>query len=215
MPNLLRHCSILIIMIALSLQVACTSMKFTKVWVDETHSGPPYHKVLVIGVADTMGNREDFENYFVKQLKASGIDALVSYKILPDTTKINRDSVLAAISGLGFDCAIVTHLAGIEAEESPIQPKKVGVVTSYGYGPGSYNYQMYDYYQYASNYVTHTDYYTNRDTVSLVTNLYDIATEKLVWSGKSAQFAPDSVDDVVVELTQLVIADLKQKKLLQ
>lgn len=215
MPRLLRHGRMLIILVSLSLQAACTSMKFTDVWVDENHSGQPYRNILVIGIADTRGNREDFENYFVEQLEAAGVNALESIKILPDTTKISRETVLAAIYGLGIDAAIVTHMSSIKEEEYVIPSRRIGVVYGYGYGPGYYNYSMYDYTPYVSHYVQLPGYYNTHEVVGLETNLYDINTEKLVWSGKSSQFAPDSVDDVIVQLTRLVIDDMKKKKLLQ
>jgi hypothetical protein len=215
MQDLIHHLRVLSVLIALSLQAACTHMKFTEVWIDENHSAHPYRNVLVIGIADTRGNREDFETYFVNQLNAAGVDALASIKILPDTTKIDRESVLAAIDGLGIDSAIVTHMTSIKEEEYVIPSRRIGVVYGHGYGPGYYNYSMYDYYPYVSHYVTLPGYYNTHHTVSLETNLYDISNEKLVWSGKSAQFAPESVDDVIVQLTQLIISDLKKKQLLQ
>jgi hypothetical protein len=215
MSGLLHHCGKLLILACLLLQVACTRMKFTDVWVDETRGNQPFHSFLVIGIADTRGNREDFENYFVDKLKAAGVDALASIKVLPDTTKINRESVLAAIDGLDIDAAIVTHMTGNVESENAGPPKRLGILHGYGYGPGYTSYQMYDYYPYVSHYVHQPGYYTVHNVVSLETNLYDVSTEKLVWSGRSSQFAPDSVDDVIAQLTRLVITDLKKKKLLQ
>jgi hypothetical protein len=215
MTGHLRHLSKLTISISLLLLIACSHMKFTNVWVDEARINRAYRNILVIGIADTRGNREDFETYFVEQLKAAGVDALASIKILPDTTKINRETVLAAIEGLDIDAAIVTHLTGNVEVESTFPPKQHGIVHSYGYGPGHINDQMYDYYPYASQYVHQLRNDNTHNVVSLETNLYDAGTEKLVWSGRSSQFAPDSVDDVIVQLTRLVITDLKKKNLLQ
>jgi len=52
-------------------------------------------------------------------------------------------------------------------------------------------------------------------TYTLETNLYDVETEELVWSARTRTFSPESVDEVIVDLTRLLIADLKDKKLIQ
>jgi hypothetical protein len=80
--------------------------------------------------------------------------------------------------------------------------------------PGYNNDRMYDYFLYVSQYLQQPSYYNTHNVVSLETNLYDAGTEKLVWSGRSSQFVPDSVDDVIAQLTRLVSADLKNRKLL-
>ncbi len=53
-----------------------------------------------------------------------------------------------------------------------------------------------------------------RQTVRLATNLYDVKTEKLIWSGKSETLRPDSVNQIIDDVIKVVIKDLQKNKLL-
>ena len=58
-------------------------------------------------------------------------------------------------------------------------------------------------------------YYTTHETYTLETSLYDVVTEELVWTARSRTFSPGSVDEVIVDLTKLLIKDLKEKSLIK
>jgi hypothetical protein len=42
-----------------------------------------------------------------------------------------------------------------------------------------------------------------------------VVTEELVWSARSRTFSPESVDEVIVDLTKLLIKDLEEKNLIK
>jgi hypothetical protein len=58
-------------------------------------------------------------------------------------------------------------------------------------------------------------YYTTHETYTLETNLYDVESEELVWSARSRSFAPESVSEVIIDLTKLLINDLSEKNLIK
>jgi hypothetical protein len=203
---------IFLLLTVLSVQYGCSSTRFTKVWSDEDIGGKTYHHILVLGVADKKGNRMDFEDYFVEQIEAEGVQATASYKLLPRTNEITRESVLEAVRNTDIDTILVTHMASIEEEEYYIPSREIGVV--YGYGVPYYD-SFYSYYPYVSHYVTLPSYYNTHDVVTLETSIFDIKTEKRIWSARSKSFAPDSVDQIISELAALVIQDLKARRLAQ
>ena len=59
------------------------------------------------------------------------------------------------------------------------------------------------------------DYYADDRTYTLESSLYDVRTEELVWTTRSRTFAPESVDQVVQEVSGLIIDDLISRKLIQ
>jgi hypothetical protein len=74
---------------------------------------------------------------------------------------------------------------------------------------------MYSYYPHVNSYVNNPGYYTTHETYTLETTLYDVKTEDLVWTARSRTFSPESVDEVIVDLTKLLINDLEEKNLIK
>ena len=206
-----KHILAILCCIALS---SCANTKFTKQWVDEDFNGEPFDDILVLVVADKMGNRQDAENHIVEKLGETGIDAMQSYDILPKTETIDREAVDAAIDGLQLDAVIVMFATGVTEEEYFIPARRFGVYSGYGYGHAHYG-SFYNYYPHAFNYVYIPGYDNTHYVVALETSLFDLDTGKMVWSGQSNTFAPDSVDDVIHNITVLTINELKNKKIIK
>jgi len=193
---------------------SCAKTKFTKQWMDEDFEGPPYDDVLVLVVADKMGNRQDAENYIVKKLDEAGVNAMQSYDILPKTETIDAEAVGKAIDGLQLDSVIVMYATGVTEEEYYKPARRFGVYTGYGYGHAHYG-SFYNYYPHAYTYVYLPGYDNTHHVVAIETSLFDIESAKMVWSGQSNTFAPESVDDVIHSITVLTINELKKKKIIE
>ena len=210
MNTVTRFLQPLIVLIAGILLVsACANTKISQSWVDPDHK-KVYKDLLVIGVAESEQNRRAYESYFVEELKAIGVEAVASYKLIKSDQKIDRETVGKAIDGLGIDGVLITHLLAVD-EETIYRPS-MDYMPMYG---GGYYGGMYSYYPHVNTYVHRPGYYTTHETYTLETNLYDVETEELVWSARTRTFSPESVDEVIVDLTRLLIADLKDKKLIQ
>ena len=206
-----KHILAIILPVILS---SCANTKFTKQWVDEDFNQQPYDDILVLAVADKMGNRQDAENYIVKKLGEAGIDAMQSYDILPKTETIDREAVFNAIDGLQLDAVIVMYATGITEEEYYKPARRFGVYSGYGYGHAHYG-SFYNYYPHTMSYVYIPGYDNTHHVVTLETSLFDLETGKMVWSGQSNTFAPESVDDVIHNITVLTIKELKNNKIIK
>ena len=188
--------------------LSCASTKVTSVWMDSKKAGTSYNDILIIGIAEEEHNRRLFEEQFTAQLNAAGVESEVSYRALPEGTTINRETVTAAIKGKDIDAVIVTHMVSVE--EETVYRQNMDYRPTYGYYNGLYNY-----YPHVNNYVQQPGYYTTHDVVILETNLYEVKSEELVWSAQSRSFAPESAKEVIDELVNLVIKDLKEKGLIK
>ncbi len=178
---------------------ACAGTKLIHTWVDEAHRGKPVSDILVIGLT-YKGNEEvrrSFEDKFVAQLRAAGIEAISSVDAIsiPADMKLEKDEILEAVSKFNNDAVIITHLVDKEEKE---------VYTYADRRHGSY----YGYYGWAYGHSS------TRSTVRLATNLYDVRTEKLIWSGKSETLNPDSTKQMIDDVVKAVIKDLQKNNLL-
>jgi len=211
MKNIFRPFTALFLTVFMS---ACANTKFTKQWVAEDYNGEPYDDILVLAVADKMGNRQDTENYIVEKLGEAGIDAMQSFDILPKTETIDREAVGNAIDGLQLDAVIVIYATGVTEEEYYIPTRRFGVYSGYGYGHAHYG-SFYNYYPHTYRYVYVPGYDNTHHVVALETSLFDLDTGNMIWSGQSNTFAPESVDDVIHNITLLTINELKKKKIIK
>lgn len=182
---------------------ACAGTRLTDTWVDASRRGKPVSDILVIAIADKENSRESFERAFVKHLQAAGVEAVSSLQAIamPADLELEKDVILKAVGKYGNDAVLITHLTGIEEKE---------VFTRTGRVYGGY----YDYYGYVYDYVHDTGFYSGVKTVRLETNLYDVETEKLLWSGQSETKDLKSIRQLIDEVIALVVKDLQKNRLL-
>lgn len=196
---------------------SCANTKISQSWVEPNHN-KSYKDLLIIGIGESEQSRRAYESYFADELRANKIEALASYTLIKSDEKIERETVLKAIEGLEIDAVIVTHMVAVD-EETVYRPSTGYGYGGYGYGGGGYyggaHYGgLYSYYPHVNSYVHNPGYYTTHETYTLETNLYDVKSEELIWSARSRTFSPESVDEVIVDLTKLLIKDLDDKKLI-
>ena len=188
---------------------ACANTKISQSWV-EPDNKRSYDDLLIIGIGESEQNRRAYESHFVESLRAVGTEAEASYKLIKSNEKIDRDTVTKAVEGMEINGVLITHMVAID-EETIYRPS-MDYMPMYG---GGYYGGLYSYYPHVNSYVSRPGYYTTQETYTLETNLYDIESEELVWSARSRTFAPDSVQEVIVDLTKLLIKDLQDKNLLK
>jgi len=211
----MQLCKAVVLCVTAILLVSCANTKISQSWV-EPDNKKTYSNLLIIGIAESEQNRRAYESHFVDDLRAIGVGAEASYKLIKSDEKIDRDSVAKAIQGLNIDGVIVTHLVAVD-EETVYRPS-TGYMYGGGYGVGyggGYYGGLYSYYPHVNSYVHDPGYYTTHETYTLETNLYDVESEELVWSARSRSFSPESVQEVIVDLTKLLIQDLENKNLIK
>lgn len=186
------------------LVIACGGgTKLTDTQVHKAFRDKPVSNVLVIMIADKEENRRSFEDKFVTALEAVGVKAVSSADVIPipSDKELKKDVILNVVKKFKNDAVIITHVAGVEKEDVYTPPTR-----SYG-----------GYYGYYNNVYLHTrepGYYTTHTQVRLKTNLYDVKTEQLIWSGQSKTWNPDSTRQIIDEVIRVVIKDLQKNNLL-
>lgn len=185
---------------------ACMTTKKTAEWRDDSYTGGKFDNILVIGVAQQNSVRRMFESNVVSELKAKNVTAIPSFSIMASDEKISKESVKAAIAGKKVDAVLVTHLVGVDEQEVYYPPTYTPTM-----GPG---YGYYGYYSRVYDYVYEPGYYQKYKVVKIETNLYNVSTEKLVWSMQSETIDPDIEEHLVRDNIKIFMEGLARQGLI-
>ena len=190
------------VIIALFLVSACATTAKMNVWKDQTYEGP-VKKVLVMGLSQKKGIQLFFENEFGRQLRERGSDAVAGNTILPYEQAMDKDFIVTKAKESGADTVLVARSLGREMQRT--------YVSGPAYGVPGYYYRWGSYYgnAYSPGYVVEDEY------VYVETNLYDIATEKLIWSAQSQTIIIADDYELIRSLIKTMIDKLSSDKLVK
>ncbi len=184
------------------LATACAPIKTLEVWKSETYN-QPLGKVLIIALAQEESVRKQFENVLTNQLVERGVEAIPSYKVLPDSkTKPDRDVVLAKVRELGVDSVLVARsISKKEITNHQYGGVVLGGVAIYndGWYGASYGYSYDKQYD--------TDFFT------VSTKLYDVESKAPVWSYIAQVKVAGAKQGAVNQLVPTVIEQLEASQL--
>jgi len=180
-----------------------TTTRMTDTWKDKTYQGKA-QKILVIMVAKSPDMRELFEDRFVGELNSRGNNTFQSYTIVPMEQLRDKEVVKSKIKSSGADTVLISRLVDTKTIES-YNPGLIYVV------PASY----YDWWGYYA--VVFADYgYTGNVAVAYIeTNLYDVKSEKLIWSGHSKTERTEGEQQLITAFIKLMIRKLSSAGLIQ
>jgi hypothetical protein len=178
---------------------ACSSTKLVSVYADRSFAGPPFDKLLVVGLGASEGGRAAFENAVADRLAAQGVLGVASGNVLVSMDDVSRDSVKRWVERDGYDAVLVTRLVDVKKETS--------------YKPPTYT-DFYGYWGSYGSYVTSPGYVLETTTLLVETSLFDASTGKVVYSAQSETFQPSSRDAMIGDLVPLLVGDLTQRGML-
>lgn len=197
----------LIALILLLTSISCSRTRLMSSFKDEKYTGGALKNVLVVGVTEDANARRIYEAVFVKEFEARGVEAVSSGTVIASAEELRKDRIKAEAQRLGVDAIFVTHLLGVE--------------TKTVYNPPIYEYDTpmrYDrfdtYYPMVYGYVNRPGYYSEHEYVKLETNLYQRQTGKLIWSASTETVDSDSANQLVDELSKVLMRDLQKKGLI-
>jgi len=195
-----RKISLLCCLSVIALLLSCAKgTTFTSVWKDDAYHGGKVNKVLVIGVSKKSEIRRIFEKEFVRQLKGMGVDGVASYTVLSSERMLEKGAILEQLRKAGADACLITQLIAREDAVAEKAPEDKDLTSQY---PRSYNYSQ------------NRRYIMEDDAVSLKTNLYETASEKLIWSALSETFKRGTDEENIKGLIEKITAKLSKQGLL-
>jgi hypothetical protein len=175
---------------------SCASTEMSSTWTEPSAKGAELSKVAVVCLAKDPGLRRMAENSAAANL--TGAQAVPSYQVLGDTDLRNRDAVKQQLISQGFQGVLVMRLAGVDER-----------VTAVGGPYGTLD----GYYDWAGGMVYSPGYLQTDTVVHVISNLYSLQDQKLIWSGVSETFDPASAQSFMNDVSKAVAKSLQKDRL--
>ena len=154
---------------------ACAGPQVTRTQPLEDSADAPYSNVMVVSLFKSFDMRRFFEREIVKQLEASGIQAVASTSLVDFNTPLNRDTVIEAVTRANSDALLVTQLLD---SETTARFRDRSPESTYNIRP-TYYYNVWS--------VEYTEYVEppgleTRHELTMATEVFSVSTEKPVWT---------------------------------
>jgi hypothetical protein len=195
-----------VVFLLMAFLAACAPVKTLDTWQDQAYN-QPIKKVLVIAVAQSGIIRNQFENVLSNQLAKRGVEAIPSYKVLPQSTaQLDRETVVAKVKELGVGHVLVARSIK-KSEITNYQQGGMFFAASAIYSDGWYTYytgsMVYPMKEYD------TDYFT------VATNLFALGSKQPVWSMLSQIKVEGSRQGAVNDFVPVIVKQLEESQLLK
>jgi len=196
---------LLLLTVVILLASGCTT---TSTQSDLSTKDASFSNFLVIGVAGDYDSRAQFERTVVSGLKARGSSASAYYIITGGNNPVTREAVKEAIVSGGFDAVVVTRVLDTDTEVDTGN-SVAGAKATHKDG-GLINLFRYDYEE--LNEPLAAEFNTR---ITFATELYDAASEQLVWTVESTGSRQKNIGMLIDETAATVIKQLARKNLVR
>jgi len=193
--------------ITVFLMAGCSQTKVTSVWVDPEYQGQGIDNVFVVGVSRDAGLRRIFEDEFVSLFKQRGVKAAPSYRVVPDEDLRDEKKLDSMVRESGSGTILMTRLIDIRKDTQFIPPDYVYAPPAYYYG-GWHGY-------YNRAYMVSPGYTVEYETAVLETNVYDLKTDKLIWSARSDAPIDGRMGKHIKEFAKSIMGQLAEAGLIK
>ncbi|MXV51165.1 hypothetical protein GS399_09305 [Pedobacter sp. HMF7647] len=195
----------------------CSSCSSTQTTVLGSYKDPSlrpntYKKLFVAGLGADSTVKAKVENYIAQALNKRGFETVKGLTIFPPgvtTGDVKKsEAVLQKIRDTGSD-AVVTIALIDQASDTRYVPGN-----SYPAGSSPYYQSFGGYYNNWYIPLNEPGYYKDDKLYYVETNLYDVKTEKLVWSAQSKSTNPSNLDKFLKSYKEAMSAELTKQGLL-
>ena len=174
----------------------CASTDMTSTWTDPAAKGASLAKVAVVCLTREPGLRRMTEDAAASRL--GGAQAVPSYKILGETDLRDREAVTTTLRKQGFQGVLLIRMAAITEQITPAPAPY-----------GSFN----SYYGWAAGAVYDPAYLQRVTFVNIVSNLYSLADDNLIWSGVSQTLTPASAKESMTSVSNVFARSIQKDRL--
>ena len=188
--------------------VSCgTSSSLVQRWSEPNYVGKKGQKMFIVALAENERNMKTWEDAFSQQLKMVKVEPIPASTVMAFGASMDSSAFKTQVHNSGADLLAVSRLVDVEKEQ-------VYVPGSTYYTPAPAYYGYYGYYYSSYGMVSTPGYYQESKVYSLETNVYDVATEKLVWSGLTETVDPATALDGANSVIAVIINDMLERKII-
>ena len=189
--------------VTLTLSACSTASPIVSEWRNPAYALGPFKRIMVGGLSRETSVRRNVEDEFVIQLRAAGIDALASYRYIPEDEGIDENNLKQSAQKARADAVLFARSVKMEQKTNygPTYPNlsfgifgsNVGASWSGLSGaPGAYRYNEY----------------------TSETTLYDVAKNEVVWTGTIKTTESENEQTAIKSYVEAVMKALDAQNLL-
>ena len=179
----------------------CASTNITNSWVTPDAQPIAFEKTLVVFIHSSEAIRRIAEDRLAQRIGADR--AVASHTLISQDEVRDTEAARAKVDAGGFDGAVVMRVIGRD-QQLTYQP---GMAYPAHYGG------FYSYYGYGWPAVYDPGYLRTDTIVTVETNVYSVADDKLLWSGVSETMNPSDVEKAVDDVADAVARELRRQGL--
>ncbi|SMY38307.1 hypothetical protein [Photobacterium andalusiense] len=178
---------------------SCASSNLTSSWVDKNYTQMPIKSTLVVAMSDNLRVRRIFEDDMVNDFRKNGVNAISSSQLFPNKLPSKND-IAGYIKANNTQTVFVAQLVNIE-DKNIRYPGN-----NYGYGS---RVSFHNYYNNSYSYIYDDSYTVSYEFVNVEFTLFDTKSHKPIWSTSSESVDPTNMNDIIAELTDILIKNLQ------
>lgn len=194
-------------------------------WTNEAEAPKKFEKLAISAITPNTSNRFITELALVEKLGTHNINAIPTFDIFPFAGKVAeimpvlddietvKSDVKKNIVKNNIDGLMIITVLNRETEKRFVNEGfTMGGTGYYGspYNMGTY----YDYYSYSVATIYRSGYYVEDVTYFIECNLYDVASEKLIWSGQTESVDIISVEEEIKKFSNVIVKELILKHII-
>ncbi len=183
----------LALLLALLAGCSTSRTKLETSWRSPTATSLAFRDVLVLATTGDAASSRRLEDGLAARLP----NGRAGYTAVADEVRADQERLKAAVRESGADGLVVVRLVGREERQRWVP----GDFPAYYYTP-------YGYHRYRGPYTYDPGYLRIDEVYQLETNVYDVASEELLWSGLASTVSPRSMEQLVEEQLEVVGAEL-------
>ena len=192
----------------LFLLAACSStLRTVKTFEDPEYANASFSNILVIGVAGSYESRARWERTMASRISTQGTSASAYYSVAGREQDINRDTVIDAVRGNGFDAILLTR---VQSQASDVSVKRGASTVKVS----RKNDRPVDLFRYDYEILNNPETINVATTVVLSTELFAASDEKRIWAIESTISDKENISYLIEDAIDSVVDALRKDHLI-
>ncbi len=169
---------------------------------------PKMKKILVLAVLENYLIRQEFEDRMKVLLAKQNVEGIESHMVLPPRNEMMEGELRDRIKESALDGVLVIRPNSVRNETQQ-------VITGGVWVPPPGYYSFWPYWHTATMNFYPTSSYTQQNVVIRAEfNLYDVKTEKLIWSGETDTIYSKDFEKLGKQYAEMLVRQLKKDKVI-
>ena len=193
------------LIVLLTFSGCSTATPIVSEWRNPAYASGSFKRIMIGGLGGDTSVRRNFEDEFVTELRGAGVDALPSYRFIPENEKVDETKLKEAARKAGADALLFARL--IQAEQKSQYGPSYFPYTSFGIF-GSHVGASWSGLGGAPSVYRYNEYVSE-------TTLYDTGKNEVVWTGTIKTTEPENVRTAIKSYVGAVMKTLEEKNLIR